>query len=106
MSLLRAALLLIGAILTCHAAESLWDLARWPDLVAQAKDRGVDYPAVVERAERGDKRPFTPFFLLHHTLTAQERLLMRRFCDASSSGSGIALSAGPCELSHATFVTA
>ena len=54
MSPLRAALLAIAAVVTCHAAESLVDIARWPDLVAQSKDRAVDYPAVVARAERGD----------------------------------------------------
>ena len=54
MSTLRAALLLLATFSSCHAAESLAEIARAPDLVAQAKDRGVDYPAVVTRAERGD----------------------------------------------------
>jgi hypothetical protein len=40
------------------------DIARWPDLVVQAKDRGVDYPAVVERAERGDTKALHAVFSL------------------------------------------
>ena len=55
MSSTRSALsLLIAVVSTCHARESLSQIARWPDLVAQAKDHGVDYPAAVARAQRGD----------------------------------------------------
>jgi hypothetical protein len=49
-----SALLLLATVATCLSAESVSQIARWPDLVAQAKDRGVDYPAVAARAQRGE----------------------------------------------------
>jgi len=48
-----SALLLLATIAVCIAGESLSEIARWPELVAQAKDRGIDYPAVAARADRG-----------------------------------------------------
>ena len=63
MSLARlASVLLMSLSAVCLAAESLLDIARWPDLVAQAKDRGIDYPAVVQRAERGDTKALHTIF--------------------------------------------
>ena len=44
------------------SAESLSRIARWPDLVAQAKERGIDYPAVAARAERGDTQALRTIF--------------------------------------------
>jgi hypothetical protein len=103
MSPLRAALFLIAAIGTSHGAESLVEIARWPDLVAQAKDHGVDYPAVVERAERGDTKALhTIFSLTPHTdgsgatcHAAVLRRLLERLGDRSFSR---ALQAEPRDL--------
>ena len=44
--------------------ESLSEIARWPALVAQANDRGVDYPAVAARADRGDAQALSALFRL------------------------------------------
>ena len=55
---------MMAAIAPCHAGESLLQIARWPDLVAQAKDRGINYPAVVERAERGERKALHTVFSL------------------------------------------
>jgi hypothetical protein len=62
MSSFRPALLLIAAVATSYGAEPLVEIARWPDLVAQAKDFGVDYPAAVARAERGDTKSLHTVF--------------------------------------------
>jgi hypothetical protein len=35
-------------------ADTLKDASNWPDLVYSAKQRGIDYPATVARARRGD----------------------------------------------------
>jgi hypothetical protein len=45
-----------------HVAESISQIARWPDLVAQAKDHGVDYPLVAARAEHGDTKALRTIF--------------------------------------------
>jgi hypothetical protein len=41
------------ATVTLHA-DTLKDASNWPDLVYSAKQRGIDYPATVARARRGD----------------------------------------------------
>ena len=41
------------ATITLHA-DTLKDASNWPDLVYSAKQRGIDYPATVARARRGD----------------------------------------------------
>src|SRR6266481_6262920 len=35
-------------------ADTLKDASNWPDLVYSAKQRGIDYPATVARAQQGD----------------------------------------------------
>jgi hypothetical protein len=62
MSPLRAALSLLMTVATCLSAESVSRIARWPDLVAQAKDCGVDYPPVAARAERRDRQALSTIF--------------------------------------------
>jgi hypothetical protein len=58
----RSVLLLLAAVGTCYSAEPVSQIARWPDLVAQAKGRGIDYPAVSLRAERGDMQALQTIF--------------------------------------------
>jgi hypothetical protein len=41
------------ATVTLHA-DALKDASNWPDLVHSAKQRGIDYPATVARAQHGD----------------------------------------------------
>jgi hypothetical protein len=57
-----AALLATGAL----NADALKDASNWPDLVESAKQRGLDYPAAVARARRGDVAALT--ILFRHTL--------------------------------------
>jgi len=64
MSATRSVLLLLAIVATCIAAESLSEVARWPELVAQAKDHGIDYPAVVARADSGDQDALCTIFRL------------------------------------------
>jgi hypothetical protein len=59
-----SALLLLASVAMCIAGESLSENARWPALVAQAKDRGIDYPAVAARADRGDAQALSTLFRL------------------------------------------
>ncbi len=46
--------LLTASAITARASSPLDDAAKWPDLVDSAKERGIDYPATVSRARRGD----------------------------------------------------
>ncbi|MEY2545995.1 MAG: hypothetical protein QOG48_1112 [Verrucomicrobiota bacterium] len=46
-------------------ADTLKDASNWPDLVYSAKQRGIDYPATVARARRGDVSALT--ILFRHT---------------------------------------
>jgi hypothetical protein len=62
MSAPRSALLLFLTVATCISAESVSQIAHWPDLVAQAKEHGVDYPAVAARAEHGDRKALRTIF--------------------------------------------
>jgi hypothetical protein len=63
-----ATTLLLTIRATCLAGESLSEVARWPETVAQAKDQGIDYPVVVARADRGDMNALrTIFRLTPHT---------------------------------------
>lgn len=57
-----------GALLTVLPwhADTLKDAANWPDLVHGAKKRGIDYPATVARARRGDVAALG--ILFRHTL--------------------------------------
>jgi hypothetical protein len=65
MSFPRFALILLVAVsATVYADHPLSWYARWPDLVAQAKDRGVDYPLSVTRAQRGDVQALREIFRL------------------------------------------
>ena len=64
MSPTRSALLLFATVGMCNADESLSEVARWPELVAQAKDRAIDYPAVAARADRGDAQALSTIFRL------------------------------------------
>jgi hypothetical protein len=64
MSATRLALLLFAIVGGCVAGESLSQIARWPETVAQAKDRGIDYPTVVARADRGDRDALSTIFRL------------------------------------------
>ena len=59
---MRITLLLLASVAMCIAGESLSKVARWPALVAQAKDRGIDYPAVAARADRGDAQALSSLF--------------------------------------------
>ena len=43
-------------------ADTLKDASNWPDLVDSAKQRGIDYPATVTRARRGDTAALTVVF--------------------------------------------
>ena len=49
------------AVLPLHA-DALKDASNWPDLVRSAKQRGIDYPATVEGARRGDTAALTVLF--------------------------------------------
>src|SRR5215471_3640316 len=60
----RLAMLLLSSVAMCIAGESLSEIARWPALVAQAKDRGIDYPAIATRADRGDAEAVSTLFRL------------------------------------------
>jgi hypothetical protein len=53
-----------GALLTVLPwhADTLKDAANWPALVHSAKQRGIDYPATVARARRGDTAALTVVF--------------------------------------------
>jgi hypothetical protein len=64
MTATRSALLLLATVAMSIAGESLSEAARWPALVAQAKDRGVDYPAVAARADHGDAQALSTIFRL------------------------------------------
>ncbi|SRR6266404_1255256 len=64
MSPTRSALLLFATVAKCIAGESLSEVARWPELVAQAKDHGIYYPAVAARADHGDAQALSTIFRL------------------------------------------
>lgn len=61
---MRIAFLLLASVAMCIAADSLSENARWPALVAQANDRGIDYPAVAARADRGEPQALSTLFRL------------------------------------------
>jgi hypothetical protein len=90
---IRSALFLFAVIGSCIAGESLSEIARWPESVAQAKDQGIDYPAVVARADHGDMNALRIVFrLTPHTDAAGAeshctvlRLLMQRLGDVRFS---------------------
>src|SRR5205823_1209310 len=52
--------LLVGTLAV--QADTLKDASNWPDLVYSAKQRGIDYPATVTRARRGDTAALTVLF--------------------------------------------
>ena len=52
--------LLVGTL--ALQADTLKDASNWPDLVYSAKQRGIDYPATVTRARRGDSAALTVLF--------------------------------------------
>ena len=54
------------ALPSIAAADTLEDASKWPDLVDSAKDRGIDYPAVVAQARRGDAPALRTLF--RHTV--------------------------------------
>ena len=59
-------LLVIGLALLMETlvsqADTLKDASTWPDLVYNAKQRGIDYPATVARARRGDSTALRVLF--------------------------------------------
>ncbi len=85
--------MLLATVGTCLSAESVAQIACWPDLVAQAKDRGIDYPAVAARAERGKMQALRTIFSMtpHTDGSAAEshcavlRLLLERLGDRTFS---------------------
>ena len=64
MSLPRAlVILMVATAVHSRAAESvISQIADWPGLVAQAKERGVDYRASVARAEKGNTNALKTVF--------------------------------------------
>lgn len=46
-------------------ADTLKDASNWPDLVYSARQRGIDYPAMVAHARRGDAAALS--ILFRHT---------------------------------------
>ena len=50
----RVVIVLVLLATVSLRADTLKDASNWPDLIYSAKQRGIDYPATVARARRGD----------------------------------------------------
>jgi hypothetical protein len=57
--------LFLAAASSVPARDDLEAASKWPDLVDSATERGIDYPATVKRARRGD--PTSLETLFRHT---------------------------------------
>jgi len=54
---------LAASVVAARASDTLEAASKWPDLVDSAKGRGIDYPATVALARRGDVAALRVLFL-------------------------------------------